>query len=362
MSSTYEHDPNAWSPLVAGLAAGGTAGIAASLLSLPLRSPDEIVANSLTVAITALIIGMVSGLLWRRLRAMPNAQRTYRIAIGLGFLAAMTAVAITDQVLLSNLFLYALPLAGVIFLTVGLLTPVLATVTVSPWIAAIPVVLAIAAGIGFFGRGNVASGELGLEDLSTTTTSTNATTSTAGETTTITASPVGATLTIPDDLAPSYTATQGVATYEVPENLRGLDTVAVGRSETLTGTIVPGGEFEFTLDLTTFVSDQERRDGRVASLFSDDPIAAFSGSSFDLPATVEVDQVVPLEVNGQMTLNGFTRDLTWSIEVQVRGDGIAVTGEADIVLTDFSVEPPQVPGVVVEDAAHLEVLFLAVPD
>ena len=359
MPPTYEYDPDAWSPVVAGAAAGGVAAVAASLLSLPLRSPDEIVANSLTVSVTALIIGVVSGFLWRRLRAGCNARRNYWVAIVLGFLAAMTAIALADLFLLSNLFLYALPIAAVTFLTVGLLTPVLATLTSSQWWAAIPVGIGIAAGIGLFGLGNVASGELGLEDL-TTTTAPSPNTS-APNTSAPDSSAPGGTISVPEDLAASYVATQGVATYEVPENLRGLDTVTVGRTETLAGTVVPGGTFEFTIDLTTFATDQDLRDRRVASLFAPDPIATFIGDSFPLPDTVTVGEVLPLQVTGAMTITGVTRDLIWSLEVEVRNDGIAVTGETDIVLSEFGVEPPQAPGITVEDSAHIEVLFLAVP-
>lgn len=361
MSSSYEYDPAAWSPIVAGLAAGAVGGIAGSLLALPLRSPDEVVANSLSIVIAALVIGLVSGMLWRRLRASATARRSFWMAIGLGFAAALTAIAVTDWFVFSNLIPYAAPVALVIFLSVGLLTPVFATVTVSPWIAAIPVVLALVAGVGLFGRGNVASGELGLEDLATTTTiATTSTTAGDGGTTSTTA--VSGNLLVPDDLAAAYTATQGVATYTVPENLRGLDTQAVGRTEAVTGTVAPGGPFEFTVDLTTFESDSSRRDGRVREIFRADPLAVFAAPAFDLPAEVTVGEVIPLAITGDLTINGVTREVTWTVEAQVREDGIAVTGETDITLTEFGITPPSVGGsIVVEDAARLEVLFLAVP-
>ena len=63
----------------------------------------------------------------------------------------------------------------------------------------------------------------------------------------------------------------------------GLDVTAVGRSESLAGSIDLAGPSEFTVDLTTFVSDQNRRDNRVRDIFADDPIARFTTSELTLP-------------------------------------------------------------------------------
>lgn len=341
--------PAALRSLSAGTTAGGIAAVAAALVSLPLRSPDEIVANSLTVAVGALVVGLGAGVSWHTAAPTSNAAGRHAIVMAGAFVAAMALVAVADRTILSNLLGYAVPLAALIFVVTAVLTPLLAAASPSSWWSVAAVVVALGIGVGLFGRGNVASGELTLEDLGSTSTTEGASTTLSG------------TITVPDGLADRYAAGQGVATYEVPENLRGLDTVAVGRSETLAGTIVPGGAFELTVDLTTFVSDQDLRDGRLARMFSAEPIVTFSGPSFPLPASVTVGEVIPLDLTGTLTVNGVSREVTWSLEVQVREDGIAVTGETDIVLTDFDVTPPQAPGITVQDAAHLEVLFLAVP-
>ena len=172
MTDSYSYDPRAWHPALAGTVAGAVGALVAGILSVILRSPDEIVANSLTVVLTSLVLGLIAGLLWRRLRASGNAMVAFGIAMGAGWFVAMIAVTIVDQTLLSNLIAYAAPLAAIIFISLGFLTPVFARVTAPMWVAAIPVVLALAFGIGLFGRGNVASGELTLDDLESVTTST----------------------------------------------------------------------------------------------------------------------------------------------------------------------------------------------
>ena len=256
-----------------------------------------------------------------------------------GWFVAMLAVTIVDQTTLSNLVPYAAPLAAIIFITLGFLTPLLSGVTSSMWLAAIPVAIALALGIGLFGRGNVASGELGLDDLpvaSTTTTVAAATGSTEATTTTVPA--VEGALSIPEDLAPSYTVSTGLATYSVEETLRGLATVAVGTTESISGSIIPAGPFSFTIDLQSFVSDQSQRDGRVRGWFAEHPEGVFSGDEFGLPPEAAVGEVVAFDVTGDMTINDITMPVTWSIEARIEEDAtLSITGETFIVLSDFEV-------------------------
>lgn len=368
MTNTYTYDPDAWHPAVAGLAAGGVGAIVTALLAVVLRSPDEIVANSLTVAATSLTLGLVAGLLWRRLRASHRAELAFSIAMAAGWFVAMVAITIVDQAVLSNLIPYAAPIAAIIFVTLAFLTPVFARVTASMWLAAIPVAIAIALGIGLFGRGNVASGELSLDDLETVPTTrtddpvTTSSGSAGASESTTTAGDASATLTL-DDLAASYSITTGRATYSVEETLQGLSTVGVGETEAITGTFEPNGTFAFTIDLESFESDQSRRDQRVRGWFAGSPEGTLDGSGFSIPSSAAVGEVVSFDVTGDMTVNGITHPVTWAIDARVEGDGtISVTGETSIVLSDFDI--PVVTGglVTMTDGATIEVLFSAAPD
>ena len=59
----YTYDPTALSPLLAGMGAGAIGAIVASLVSLPLASPDEVIANTLSVTVVSLLIGLAGGAL-----------------------------------------------------------------------------------------------------------------------------------------------------------------------------------------------------------------------------------------------------------------------------------------------------------
>jgi polyisoprenoid-binding protein YceI len=375
VTDTHTYDPDAWHPAVAGLVAGAIAAIVAGILSAILRSPDEVVANSLSVALTSLALGVVAGALWRRIRLADNAKRLFGWSMAGGWFVSMLAVTIVDQTVLSNLVAYAAPIAAIIFITLGFLVPILSTVTAPRWIALVAVLAAIVVGVGLFGRGNVASGELSLDDLETATTSVTSasvtTTSLGGEpgdtststtTATTTVPPITGTLAIPEDLAASYTIVTGLATYSVEERLQGLSTQGVGTTDQIAGTVSPTGAFTFTIDLQSFTSDQSRRDSRVVGWFAEFPEGTFSGSSFALPESAEVGEVVAFDLEGDMTVNGITEPVTWAIEARLEADGsISVAGETFIVLSEFDV--PVVTGgfVEMEDGATIEVVFSAVP-
>jgi polyisoprenoid-binding protein YceI len=370
MSSEYEYDPRTLNPVLSGLAAGAVGAIAGSLVSLSITTPDEIVANTLSLSILAMLIGLATGELWRRVRATSNGLRTFYLTTSAAFVLTLILLVSIDRFALQNLLPYAVPVAGIVFLSVGLLTPAFSRAVVSSWIVVIPVVLALAVGIGLLGRGKTTSGELSLEDVGEPTVTASvksggsggaspADTGTSGVDAPDVVNSVDA-VAIPGDLAAEYTVTEGVATYTVPETLRGLEAEAVGRTESVTGTIEPSGSLEVTVDLLSLQSDQPRRDGRVREMFAVSPEAIFTTDTLALPSEVQVNQVVPLTVDGSLTINEVTREVTWAAEARVVEDAIEVAGEIDIVLTDYGVTPPTIGGIVeVEDAAHLEIVIRA---
>lgn len=356
MAGDYVYDPKALSPWLAGLAAGAVGAIAGTMLAFSQRSPDDIVANSVTVTVGALLIGLASGWLWRRVRATNNALTTFRLAMVGGFVVTLVAIAIVDQVALSRLVPYGMPIGAVIFAAVGLLTPFFATHHWPAWAVAILVVIAVALALVLFGRGNVASGDLSLSDLTTTTLAPTAI-SQVGETTETTDA-TDTTVAAAAESFSEFVISDGAATWTVPETLQGLAVVAVGRSDELTGTITPGGGFEFEIDLTTFTSDQPRRDAFVRDMFASAPIATFSSDTFDLPDAPD-GEVVTMQVPGTMIVNGTPRQVVWEVEARKDGAVLSVTGELDITLTEFGLTPPRLGFVQVEDEARLEVLFQA---
>lgn len=154
LTDQYTYDPETWHPALAGLVAGAIAAIDAAIIGWILTtwffdSPHEY-ANSLTVVVVALVLGTISGSLWRRLRASKNARTVFAWTMAGGFVATIAAVLITDQTVLRSLAPYAVPLVAIIFITLAFFTPLLSTSRSPRWIAALPVLLALAIGVGLF--------------------------------------------------------------------------------------------------------------------------------------------------------------------------------------------------------------------
>ncbi|NND03428.1 MAG: hypothetical protein HKN91_11630 [Acidimicrobiia bacterium] len=355
-------------PILAGVLAGSIGALLAALVSLPLRSPDDLIANTASVTLLALLAGILGGIYWRRVYDTTDGRRKLTIAAGIAFAVAVVGLGVLEIVALDRFLSFGVPLAAIILATVALLTPRLSDLELPVWAPLAGVIGALLVGGLLAGVGDAESGDLSLADLpvvsitpTTFVATTVAPTTTAAGTSTAppSSTPDGALGQFP---VSTFTFSGGTATWSVPETFvsTGLDVTAVGRSESLAGTINLAGPSEFTVDLTTFVSDQDRRDSRVRRLFEDDPIATFNTTELTLPEDYTEGEVVATTVTGDLTVNGVTNTVTWSIEARLTGGQLDVTGELDIVLTDYNVEPPSIGGFVsVEDSARLEVLFSA---
>ncbi|MCP3975604.1 MAG: YceI family protein [bacterium] len=354
-------------PILAGLLAGSVAAVTAALVSLPLRSPDDLFANSASVTFAALLIGLAGGVLWRNLYGQDDARRRFRMYAAGGFIASFVILAILESTVLDRFISFGVPLAAIIFITVGLLTPVFTEMSIPQWTPLAAIAAAIVVGGAMAGIGDGESGDLSLDDIPVLTAAPDATTSgppaTAGDGST--QPPAGGPLSIPADLpSQTFSFATGTATWAVPETFTagGLEVTAVGRSEDLSGRVVIDGLSEFTVDLTTFVSDQTRRDNIVHGIFEADPIAIFTTTELVLPALYTEGEVYSAEISGEMTINGVTNQVTWAIDARLVGTQLDVTGALDIVLTDFDVEPPSNASVTVVDSARLEILFSAIAE
>ena len=150
MAEDYIYDPRTVSPVLAGLAAGSVGAIAASLLALPLESPNETTANPITVTILAMIIGAAAGALWLRVRAQRRGSRTFAWVMAGGLLVVLSAIEIVDWRVGGGWLVYAGLVVAVIFLSVGLLTPVISRAVAPAWAALIPVFLAAIVALGIY--------------------------------------------------------------------------------------------------------------------------------------------------------------------------------------------------------------------
>jgi polyisoprenoid-binding protein YceI len=202
--------------------------------------------------------------------------------------------------------------------------------------------------------------------------------STAAATTaaaTTTADTAAATTAAPATTAPSaggaitgtWTATpESVLGYRVKEILFGQDAEGVGRTNAVTGQLVIDGTMvtaaDFTVDMTTVQSDEDRRDNQFNGSIMD--TATFPTSTFALTAPIELPgepddlEEVTATASGELTLRGQTRPVTFDVVARRNGQNIEVNGSIPIVFEEWGIPNPSRPGISTEDNGLLEFLLV----
>jgi polyisoprenoid-binding protein YceI len=157
-----------------------------------------------------------------------------------------------------------------------------------------------------------------------------------------------------------------VVGYRVQEQLFGQSAEAVGRSEgvtgslTIAGTTVTGASFE--VDMTTFESDESRRDGQFEGRIME--VAEFPTATFELTEPIELGEVpadgaeVEVEATGDLTLHGVTRAVTIPLVGRRDGETFAVNGSLTITFADYEIDDPSGGPASVGDDGELEVLLV----
>ena len=337
---------------LSGVVAGGIAAVVASLVSLPLHSPDDALLNSGTVTIGALVAGAAAGIAWTRFGQDGAGLFRYASALLVAF-GAVAIAALAGEAFLSGSIGFVLPLAAIVFAIVGVLTPVLATVTAprALQLAGAPATLAAALGLGLglAGMGDAQSGRLSLPDAQGS--------ATPGSAPVITKADVaGKTFNV--------VAGESALTYTVHEKLAILPNAsdAFGRTTALSGELRLNGPSEISVDVSTLSSDQDRRDSYVRTrIFQNDPTVTFAVNDLgQLPDQYVSGTTVTRTVAGSATVRGVERPLTLAVEARLNGDELQVVGRTDFTWADFDIPPPNVSGIVqVQDSVHIEVLIIA---
>jgi polyisoprenoid-binding protein YceI len=386
--------------LVAGLAAGAVAALLASLLSLPLESPDDSYFNTATITLGAIVAGLGAGILWRQVQRHHNPLRDFLLGIVAAGLV-VTAVTMIVQILPNAPFEgfagFVLPLAGLVFGVVLLLTPVLDRILTRPvWLASATgaaVLAAAVVGLGLAGQGDAESGRLSLPPLPSPAAGTAASGPSAGagnddygagapsaaaESTpanggALSAPPgqgSGAVLRPADvagvtfDVAPAESA----ATYTVRQKLASLPLPndVVGRTNAVSGEVhLDGRPSTITVDLRTLDSGEPQRDSmlreRLGLPFNRFPFAELTLDSIpDLPAEYRSGETLKRSVTGSMKLRDVERPLTFEVEARMQDGVLSVVGRTDFTWSDFDIPTPNVAGFVqAEDNVHVEILVVA---
>ena len=156
-----------------------------------------------------------------------------------------------------------------------------------------------------------------------------------------------------------------VVGYRVKEILFGQSTEGVGRTNAVTGSLTIAAEqvteARFEVDMTTLVSDSDRRDRQVRGRILD--TASYPTATFELGAPISLtpDALaggdVVVDAKGSLTLRGVTKDVTVALVARVTDGVIEVNGSLEIVFADWSIPDPSISAIAVEDRGLLEFLL-----
>jgi polyisoprenoid-binding protein YceI len=155
------------------------------------------------------------------------------------------------------------------------------------------------------------------------------------------------------------------AGYRVQEVLAGQNNTAVGRTDSVTGTLQLTGSrvsgATFTVDLRTVHSDESARDaqfnGRIMNTVT------YPDATFVLTRPIELGtlpregQVVHLDAVGTLAMHGVTRRVTAALEATYTGSAIDISGSIPVLFADWDIANPSFAGFVTT-ANHGSVEFL----
>jgi len=145
-----------------------------------------------------------------------------------------------------------------------------------------------------------------------------------------------------------------VVGYRVGEVLFGQSHTAVGRSTSITGSLIAAGKTvtsgTFTVDMTTVTSDDGRRDeqfrGRIMQT-STYPTATFTLTRPVIFGSLPAEgQPRTSQVTGTLTLHGVTRTVTFDVSTERIGSSMQVAGSIPITFADWNISNPSFAGVV----------------
>ncbi len=163
------------------------------------------------------------------------------------------------------------------------------------------------------------------------------------------------------------------ANYRVREQLvkLSLPSDAVGKTEAVSGqiTVLPDGSVDsqnskFSVDVSTLVSDESRRDGFVSRNLLDTaqfPQVVFVPTSISgLNGLPQPGEQVSFQMTGDLTVKGVTHPVTWDVTGTMNNDGTAnADASTSFTFEDFGLSQPRVPVVLsVVDNITLETSLL----
>jgi len=154
--------------------------------------------------------------------------------------------------------------------------------------------------------------------------------------------------------------------YRVHEVLIGQSTTAVGRTGSITGSIVISGtnvtKGSFSVDMTTVTSNKSQRDkqfqGRIMQT-STYPKATFTLTKpITFGSVPAAGKTISATATGDLTLHGTTKSVTFTVQALRSGNIIEVQGSIPVAFSDYKISSPSLSGfVTVDNHGTLEFLL-----
>jgi polyisoprenoid-binding protein YceI len=154
--------------------------------------------------------------------------------------------------------------------------------------------------------------------------------------------------------------------YRVKESINGFKTEANGRTKTITGSFVIAGakatSGDWTVDMTTFHSDESRRDGQFNGRIMN--VSQFPTSTFTLTSPIDFRGTpaeggsVKAKATGDLTLHGTTKSVTFDLTATWKNGRIGVLGNIPVVFADYGIPNPSRATIATDDHGLLEFVLI----
>jgi polyisoprenoid-binding protein YceI len=171
---------------------------------------------------------------------------------------------------------------------------------------------------------------------------------------------------IPDRSGAAYFADEQLASLPLPSTAKGATNDIEGEFHVSEDgyALDPSGTSQFTVDLTTLTSDEDRRDNRVqndALQTAQYPTATFTATSVSgIDTGLALDQEHAFQLTGILDLHGVQKEITWDVEARRQGNVMTALATVTFLYADFNITPPNIGGFVsVEDDVTLQVQIVA---
>jgi polyisoprenoid-binding protein YceI len=161
-------------------------------------------------------------------------------------------------------------------------------------------------------------------------------------------------------------ATNSEVGYRVNESINGFKTTANGRTQSITGSFVIAGSKatsgDWTVDMTTFHSDESRRDGQFNGRIMN--VSQFPTSTFKLTSPIDFGGTpaeggsVKVKATGDLTLHGTTKSVTFDLTATWKNGRIGVLGNIPVVFADYGIPNPSRATIATDDHGLLEFVLI----